>query len=441
VTDRSSRPVRARFAIAALALSLLLGACAAFDPQPVDVQAGPNEIQEKTEQAVTVSTTILSDEQALRLYGVDLADVGLQAVWLRIENDSEHAQWLLVSALDPNYFPPDEAAVLFHPSLSDEDEAAVTRHFRELAIPLKTPAGGTSEGYVLAPRHEGGRYVMVKLVNNDGILNFGFAVTLPDGDFDFERLDPDKIYGERELPDLDLEQLRAELRALPCCVTDQSGEREGDPLNLVLVGNVGDLLSAMSRAGWSFTHRIDANTVGRMLGAAISGASYPVAPVSPLYFAGRPQDMALQRARNTIVQRNHLRLWLAPFRFEGRSIWIGQISRDIAVKATTLSPTLTTHVIDPNVDEAREHLLQSLLVAGAIERFAFVTGMAPVPPAEPRRNLTDDPYFTDGLRFVALLSSDGMTPPEEAIYLEWRKSADPIQDAKQESLTGEQESP
>jgi choline dehydrogenase-like flavoprotein len=180
VTDRSSRPVRARFAIAALALSLLLGACAAFDPQPVDVQAGPNEIQEKTEQAVTVSTTILSDEQALRLYGVDLADVGLQAVWLRIENDSEHAQWLLVSALDPNYFPPDEAAVLFHPSLSDEDEAAVTRHFRELAIPLKTPAGGTSEGYVLAPRHEGGRYVMVKLVNNDGILNFGFAVTLPD---------------------------------------------------------------------------------------------------------------------------------------------------------------------------------------------------------------------------------------------------------------------
>jgi len=428
-----------RRVFAALVLAALLGACAAFSPQPVDVRAGPSEVQTKTEQAVTVSTTILSDEQALRLYGVDLADVGLQAVWLRIENHSERAQWLLVSALDPNYFPPDEAAVLFHASLSDEDEAAVTRHFRELAIPLKTPAGSTSEGYVLAPRHEGGRYVMVKLVSNDGLLNFGFAVTLPDGDFDFERLDPDKIYGERELPDLDLEQLRAELRDLPCCVADQTGEREGDPLNLVIVGNVGDLLAAMSRAGWSFTHRIDANTVGRMLGAAISGASYPVAPVSPLYFAGRPQDVALQRARNTIVQRNHLRLWLAPFRFEGRSVWIGQISRDIAIKATTLSPTLTTHVIDPNVDEAREHLLQSLLVAGAIERFAFVTGMAPVSAADPRRNLTDDPYFTDGLRFVVLLSADGMTAPEDAEFLEWRKSADPIRDAKQKGLTGDQE--
>jgi hypothetical protein len=136
--------------------------------------------------------------------------------------------------------------------------------------------------------------------------------------------------------------------------------------------------------------------------------------------------MALQRARNTIVQRNHLRLWLAPFRFEGRSVWVGQISRDIGVKATTKSPTLTTHVIDPNVDEAREHLLQSLMVAGAIERFAFVRGMEPVSAERPALNLTDDPYFTDGLRFVVMLSDNGTTPPEEVEFLEWQTSADPI---------------
>jgi hypothetical protein len=315
--------------------------------------------------------------------------------------------------------------------LSKEEEEAVTRHFRQLAIPLKISPGTVGEGFVLAPRHEGGRYVIVKLASNQRILNFGFAVTLPDGDFDFERLDPERIYGDMERPNLDLEQLRAELRDLPCCVKDQSGERNGDPLNLVVIGDIGDVLAAMSRAGWSFTHRIDLNTVQRMLGAAVSGSAYPVAPVSPLYFRGRPQDLALQRARNTIVQRNHLRLWLAPFRFEGRSVWVGQISRDIGVKATTLSPTLTTHVIDPNVDEAREHLLQSLLVAGAIERFAFVGGMAPVPQSQPRQNLTGDPYFTDGLRFVVMLSGSRMTPPEEAEFLEWRNSADPVRDAKQ----------
>jgi hypothetical protein len=415
-----------------LSLTLLLTACATltFNPQPVDVGAGPGEIHTQTEHDITVSTTILSDEQALQQFGVDLADVGLQAIWLRIDNRTDHAHWLLVSALDANYFPPDEAAVLFHAGLSAEQEDAVTRHFRELAVPLKSPPGTVNEGYVLAPRHEGGRYVVVKLASNQHIVDFGFAVTLPDGDFDFERLDPERIYGDQELPDLDLEQLREEVRGLPCCVKDQSGERNGDPLNLVVVGDVGDVLAAMSRAGWSFTHRIDLNTVQRMLGAAVSGAAYPVAPVSPLYFQGRPQDMALQRARNTIVQRNHLRLWLAPFRFEGRSVWVGQISRDIGVKATTKSPTLTTHVIDPNVDEAREHLLQSLLVSGAIERFAFAQGMPPVPASEPQSNLTGDPYFTDGLRFVVILSGDKMTAPEDAEFLEWRNSVDPIEQSQ-----------
>lgn len=418
-------------AYVALCLVLLTASCATpFSPQPVDVQTGLGEIQTQTQNDITVSTTILSDEQAARLYGVELADFGLQAIWLRLENRTEHAHWLLVSALDANYFPPDEAAVLFHPGLDSDDEKAVTRHFRALAIPLKSAPGSINEGFVLAPRHEGGRYVMVKLASNQHILDFGFAVTLPDGDFDFERLDPAGIYGDRELPDLDLDELRHELRALPCCVKDASGERNGDPLNLVVVGDVGDVLAAMSRAGWSFTHRIDFNTVKRMIGAAVSGQAYAVAPVSPLYFQGRPQDMALQRARNTIVQRNHLRLWLAPFRFEGRAVWVGQISRDIGVKATTRSPTLTTHVIDPNVDEAREHLLQSLMVSGSIDRFAFVRGSEPAAQEEPRQNLTGDPYFTDGLRFVVMLSANGTTPPEEVRFLEWRNSADPILDAQ-----------
>ncbi len=416
--------------VGALLIAPLLLACAStsFEPGPVDVHAGPGEIHSDSEHDITVATTILSDNQALRLYGVDLAEAGLQAIWLRIENRGDHAHWLLVSALDPNYFPPDEAAALFRSGLNDEEEAAATKHFRNLAIPLKSTPGTVNEGYVIAPRHEGGRYVIVRLAGKQHIQDFGFAVTLPDGDFDFERLDPVHIYGNTERPDLGPEQLREALRALPCCATDESGERNGDPLNLVVVGDVGDVLAAMSRAGWSFTHRVDFGTIQRMIGAAISGQAYPVAPVSPLYFMGRPQDMALQRARNTIVQRNHLRLWLAPFRFEGRSVWTGQISRDIAVKATTKSPTLTTHVIDPNVDEAREHLLQSLMVAGAIERFAFVHAMQAAPASQPYRNLTEDPYFTDGLRFVVMLSEDGTTPPEEIEFLEWQNSADPVQE-------------
>jgi hypothetical protein len=418
------------------ALLTLLAGCTSFEPRPLQKETFRDNIYTRTRHDVTVSTTILPDRQAERLFGVDLSDVGLQAIWLRIENRSDHSHWLLVSRLDPNYFAPDEAAVLFHARLREKDEERLTRHFRQLAMPLKTHAGETREGYVLAPRHEGGRYLAVSLAGERHSVNFGFAVPLPDGDFDYEELDPVAIYGDRVRPDMNLEQLRTELRGLPCCTADDSGNAAGDPLNLVLIGDREDMLAALSRGGWSFTHRIDITTVRRLVAAAISGAAYPVAPVSPLYFMGRPQDLALQRARNTIVQRNHLRLWLAPFRFQGESVWIGQVSRDISVKATLLSPTFTTHVIDPNVDEAREHLLQSLMVAGALERFAFVAGVPPAQPDDPHLNLTEDPYFTDGLRLVAQVSGATTTPPEEVEFLDWQDSQDPIGESQTISRTG-----
>ncbi|MGD8346199.1 MAG: LssY C-terminal domain-containing protein [Lysobacterales bacterium] len=93
---------------------------------------------------------------------------------------------------------------------------------------------------------------------------------------------------------------------------------------------------------------------------------------------GCKQDVALQRARSTIMQRNHLFLWMAPFRYRGRSVRIGQVRRDVGVKATTKSAALTTHVIDANVAEACEYFLHSLIVAGAVEQFGLVEGMAPV---------------------------------------------------------------
>jgi hypothetical protein len=101
-----------------------------------------------------------------------------------------------------------------------------------------------------------------------------------------------------------------------------------------------------------------------------------------------------------------MRLWLAPYTFRGLSVWVGQVSRDIGVKVTTKSPTLTTHIIDPLVDEARQYVLESLLIRHRIEAFTFVPG-APVATLEdPARNLTDDPYVTDGMRLVVVVAEE-----------------------------------
>jgi hypothetical protein len=263
-------------------------------------------------------------------------------------------------------------------------------------------------------------------------LRFDFALTLPDGDFDYERLDTALIYPGESLPDLDVDQLRSTLEQLPCCATGADGEGQGDPLNVVIVGEAADVLNSLSRSGWSFTHRIDFRTVRREIGAAVAGSAYPVAPVSSLYVFGRKQEVALQRARRSIAQRNHMRLWLAPYRFEGRPVWVGQISRDIGVKVTPKSPTLTTHIIDPEVDTTREYLLHSLVAEGFVDRFGFVSGSAAGTPSQPRANLTGDPYHSDGLRLVVILSREPV-PPDQIRSLLWEQSAAPIAEGQSEA--------
>jgi len=382
-------------------------------------------MQSDTREDVTVSVAVLDDQQAQARYGVNLASEDLQAVWLRIENRSPQRLWLLVAALDPSYYSADEAAYLFRDTVRPADMDALRQRFRDASVPYMLETGSVNEGHLIVSRAEGGRYVNVELAGHERLLRFGFAVVLPDGDFDYERLRVERIYADQPPQDLGEEALRAWLERLPCCTSNADGGDEGDPLNVVIVGDRDQLLTAVARSGWSFTHRITLRTIQRELGAAIANSEYAVAPVSSLYAFGRKQDLALQRARSSIAQRNHMRLWLAPVTFEGRPVWVGQVSRDIGVKFTDKSITLTTHVIDPAVDEAREYLLQSLLTRESVRRFGFIQAMEAAPRSRPRSNLTDDPYFTDGLRLVVLLA-DEPVPPERARNLHWEEAEGPI---------------
>ena len=201
---------------------------------------------------------------------------------------------------------------------------------------------------------------------------------------------------------------------------------------MVIVASTSDALNSLSRAGWSFTHRITPESVKRLVGATIEGDSYPVAPVSNLYLFDRKQDFALQRARPNIAQRNHMRAWLAPFTFRRKNVWIAQISRDIGIKVTPKSPTLTTHIIDPEVDLTREYLLHSLLAEGLVDTFGFVEGSRAATRLEPAMNLTDDPYFSDGLRLVVEISPDPI-PYEHVRSFIWEESTAPVAEGQTEA--------
>jgi len=425
-----------------------LSACASsFEPKPLVLDMELQGVQAKTIDNVTVSVAILTDEQAEKHFGVDFARRDLQALYIQVRNESDHRLWFIRNTVDPDFYSPDEAAVLLKSGLSGRDFEALRQHLRDESIRVQHQPLTVTEGFLYLPRVEGGRYIDIRLGGDvygtdeeDDIqagwlneLRFGFAVPLPDGLFDYEKLDAAHTYGDVVLPDIDdPEELRKHLEELPCCAMDEDGEGLGDPLNVVLVGDSQDVLTALTRSGWSFTHRISLATIGRMAGAALSGDAYPVAPVSNLYLFGRKQDFALQRARPTISQRNHTRFWLAPFTFRGRQVWVGQVSRDIGVKLSPNSPSLTTHVIDPEVDLTREYMLHSLLDAGLVAAFGFVKGSTYATRDEPAVNLANDPYFSDGLRLVVALSPHPR-PYHEVRSMRWEQSAAPVAEGQSES--------
>jgi hypothetical protein len=436
------------------ALVFIAGCATTYEPQRLATPEELHEVQSKTVGDVTVSVSILTDAHALQHFGVDFEKAGLQALWMRVRNASDRRLWFIRNILDPDFYSADEAAHLLEPDVPSDARQALRQHLRDESMRAQISPQTITEGFVLLPRAEGGRYVDIRLYGDayseDSAkykgapdtagapasppreLRFGFAIPLPDGDFDYERLDPNRTYAGQILPDLTLEQFRTALEELPCCVMDAESKLDGDPLNVVIVGEPTDMMNSLSRSGWSFTHRIDFRTVRREVSAALSGEAYTVAPVSSLYVFGRKQDIALQRARRSIAQRNHMRLWLAPFRCEGRPVWVGQVSRDIGVKMTPKSPTLTTHIIDPEVDATREYLLHSLLAQGFVERFGFVKGSAVSSPAQPRVNLTGDPYISDGMRLVIILSPESI-PPDDIRSLLWEQSAAPIAEGQTEA--------
>lgn len=443
----------------ALILALLMLASAgcattAFAPERLTTPHELRDVQSKTIGDVSVSVSILTDEQAQQHFGVDFGGRGLQALWMSVSNGSDRRLWFIRNMLDPDFYSAEEVALLVQGDIPSDSRPALHQHLRDESIRAQLAPQTVSEGFVFLPRVEGGRYVDIRLQGDAYLedtgtrgaaagsvapppgqpreLRFDFALPLPDGDFDYERLDTSRIFGDQPLPNLTLDELRSTLEQLPCCATDADGQREGDPLNVVIVGETSDVLNSLSRSGWSFTHRIDFRSIRREIGAAIAGSAYPVAPVSSLYVFGRKQDVALQRARRSISQRNHMRLWLAPYRFENRPVWIGQVSRDIGVKVTPKSPTLTTHIIDPEVDTTREYLFHSLIAEGFVDRFGFVKGSAAGTPSEPRMNLTGDPYYSDGLRLVVILSREPVTPDRIRSLL-WEQSAAPIAEGQSEA--------
>ncbi|MEN8803960.1 MAG: LssY C-terminal domain-containing protein [Thiogranum sp.] len=364
----------------------------------------PNDrLHNQIEGDLKLTTAVPSADEAQDIFGVNLYSKNVQPIWVQVENLGDVDMWLLPVGIDAAYYTPLETASR-HFSLETLLQPDADKDFEQQKMTRMIGPGMIQSGYIFSRVDEGTKSFNVDVFPvGKTPYRMTFFVPVPGLRLDHYETEFDEIYAADEIVDVDLQGLIEGLEALPCCVTDAKGENFGDPLNIAFVGDIDDMYYSFLRAGWDETETVYKSSLWKMAKSSVAGSDYRYSPVSALYVMGRAQDVALQRARESINQRNHLRLWMTPMRFEGQPVWIGQISRDIGVRFTT--KTITTHKIDANVDETREFLVEDLFYSQALSRIGYVEGVGAASYEEPRGNLTGDPYFTDGLRVVMWVSS------------------------------------
>lgn len=437
-----------------LAATLRRAFLTTYDPRPDD-SSHLDRIQEQSNDDALVRAAVPDARECERIFGVPLTRRGIQPVYLEITNRSQSPMRLRIVSIDPAYFTPLEAAALNHFSILKRLSAygllgwvffhlilitlpsklftafiangRMDELFQSLAFRLRPiPPGGTSRGYVFTRFEAGTKVFHVTLYTtarhapgepsgtNLPSVDFPFTIPVPGIAADYLRRDFDTLLANQTIVNCDIPELVQRLVAMPVNTSNKTATGTGDPVNLVVIGQFETIVASFV-GRWDETETITLASCWRTAKAFLFGSEYRYSPVSSLYLFNRSQDVALQRIRSSINERLHLRLWLTPLKFFDKPVWVGQVSRDIGVRFTTKAWNLTTHRIDPDVDEARDYVVEDLLEAERIDAAAYVSGVTVCTEEAPRHNLTGDPWYSDGKRAVILLS-ESRTQPR---FLDW----------------------
>jgi hypothetical protein len=418
------------FAASLTGMAWILAGCATYKPAPASYQPYLERIERQTNGAVVAEVAVLGRKEAEKMFGLPLHEKNIQPVWLRLSNASTNQYYFLPAGLDPDYHPASEVAYMFRKFLAAKRNRRVATDLEARKLDMAIPPGTTNEGYVFANYDPGAKHVRVNVLGDSEHLCLEFTVPIPGKRIDYQRINLEALVPSNGLPDLTIKQLRSELQKLPKETTDKHGTGRGDPLNLVVIADERNQVGvAFGRNNWDVTEVLTFGNAMKLIGSFLVHSRWRTSPVSSLYVFGRHQDFALQKARSTIHERNHLRLWLAPYTCEGRHVFVGQISRDIGLRFTLRAPGFVTHKIDPETDEARDYLAQEMVLSGSVRQVVWMEGPGKHTPEAPGRNLTGDPWWTDGNRLLLFLTRDELTP-DQVHLLDWRSAPPPSKSAE-----------
>jgi hypothetical protein len=359
--------IRSASYLAAVITILGLSACASFQPVPLEELSFRERAETEEQDGLRISASVLSREEARQAFGVNLEKRNIQPVWLEIENRTDKNFWFMLSGLDPNYFSAHEAAYMNHYRFGGQTNKQMDDYFSDVGIDQLIRTGEINSGFAFTNEKIGAKETRVRLYGSKDVRTFTFFLSVPGVESEWDRKDLALIAEQVEVETETDEELREALRALPCCTQRSDGSGQGDPLNLVLIGDV-HILKAFITAGW------DETVFEQDLRSFLSAD----------YLYGRPPDIQFQKSRRRVNSVNLVRLWISPMRYKDKLVVVGTVERNI----------------DPNVDEAVQYVLEDLATAEMVERYGLIDGVGAVSRENPRQDFLRSPYWTDGKRAV-----------------------------------------
>jgi LssY C-terminus len=178
----------------------------------------------------------------------------------------------------------------------------------------------------------------------------------------------------------------------------------GDPINVGLIGNEKEVLCAMNAAGWFPADPVTFRSSIEIAGSVLLDRAYHDAPVSPLFYLDRREDLAFEKPAGTSADhRHHVRFWKVLDKGEEqRPVWLGAVTFDRSVGFSHFTGAITHH-IGPDIDAERLLLVTDIEAAGMATAKYQVTGIGPTVTG---LNGGGDRYYTDGEVWILRLVED-----------------------------------
>ena len=231
-----------------------------YRPQPDD-KSFLERSQKQSREGLTVTLAVMSDRESKRFFGTSLARRGLQSLWMDCENDTSDPHRLDFYSVDPTYYTPLEAAHVCHYSIGKRllsfgllawlfllllpllpfklaGAKSANRRMNELFKQQSfrfgpIAPGSRRSGVVFTALDEGAKNVDLKLLTHNDVKEFNFSFEIPG----LAIRDTLVVDGHEKLREISEEDLKTWINQFARCTSNKLGNKEGDPLNLVVVGD------------------------------------------------------------------------------------------------------------------------------------------------------------------------------------------------------------